>query len=122
MNSRSSAGRRRKRRYVLLASTDRWRLGDFDQAPARYVVDVAVDRDGLGDQRVRPDAPDIGDHTLGLIPDGEPIDELPLRRARPPPGVPPALRIKSRRFEALRQQAPHHLIREGLHATVGVVD
>ena len=72
--------------------------------------------------RVRADAPDIGRDALDLIPDGEPIDELPLTRARPPPGVMPAPRIKSRRLEALRQQAPHHLVGEGLHATVGVVN
>ena len=50
--------------------------GYLDEFAGFYVVDIAVDGDGLRHERARADAGDIGENGLGLIFDGEEFDEL----------------------------------------------
>jgi hypothetical protein len=54
-------------------------FGDLVQFPRPNIVDIPVDWNGLGDQRVVADAPDVGDEAGGIIFHGEPINKLALR-------------------------------------------
>ena len=53
--------------------------GYLDQLAGFYVVDVAVDRDGLRHERAGADAGYVGEDRFGLILDGEKFDELGCR-------------------------------------------
>src|SRR5437867_438753 len=49
-------------------------VGDLGQFAGSHIVDVPVDWNGLGDQRVVADAPDVGDEAGGVVFHGEPIN------------------------------------------------
>jgi hypothetical protein len=42
-------------------------FGDLVQFAGPHIVDIPVDRNGLGDQRVVADAPDVGDEAGSVI-------------------------------------------------------
>jgi len=94
----------------------------LDQPAALDIIDIAVDRHVGGHQRMRPDALHVGYDALGLVLDGQPIDEVAFRGAGSLPDIAPAPGPDLRGVEALLQQPAHHLIGEGLHAAIGVMD
>src|SRR5680860_544716 len=98
------------------------RLRYLDQSTGLNVIDIAVDSHRARHKRMRPDAPHVGRDALSLILDGQPIDELTFRGAWTAPDIMPTLCLKFRGVEALPQKRAHHLVGEGLHAAVGVVD
>ena len=98
------------------------RLGHLDQPAGLHVVDIAVDGHASGDEGVGADAGDVGGDALGLVLDGQPIDEIAFRGARRITHVLPAVRSELRGVQALSEERAHHLVGEGLHAAVGVVD
>src|SRR5260370_40381917 len=83
---------------------------------------MAVDRKGGRTERVRANASHIGTNPSLTISDRQPVDDLASVRAWPRAPVMPALRVNHRLLQALRQQAANNFIREGLPATVGVMD
>src|SRR5690606_5975065 len=57
------------------------RLGDLDETTGLHVVDVAVDGDPAGHERMLTDARDVVDDALRLVLDGQPLDVLGDRRS-----------------------------------------
>src|SRR5438094_6640479 len=96
--------------------------GDFLQPASPYVVNVSVDRNSPGNQRVVPNAPHVGDDGSRIILHREPINELTLRRSWAFPDIAKAAGRELRRLEATGEEIPHHLVREEQHAAVGVVN
>jgi hypothetical protein len=96
--------------------------GDLYELAGFYVVDVAVDRDGLRHERAAADAGYVGEDGVGLVFDGEEFDELGCGRARAFAYVFEALGGEGGGFEAVGEEATDDIVREELHAAVGVVD
>jgi len=102
--------------------TDFCRLGHFHERTGFYIVKIAVDLDSWRHERVRANAPHIGNNASMNISDRQPVDELASVRAWPCTAVMPAPRVDRRLLQAPRQQTADNFIGERLHATVGVMD
>src|SRR5262249_45049047 len=96
--------------------------GDFFELASPHIIDVPVDRNGPGNQRMTADALHISDDPSRVILHREPIDELTFRRSRTLPDIAKPVRSEFCCLEAAGKEAPHHLVSEEQHAAVGVVD
>src|SRR5215469_10412377 len=96
--------------------------GNFFQLAGSYVVNVSVDRNRLGNQRMVANAPDVRYDGRRIILHGEPIDKLTFRRPRPLPDIAKAVGGELGGLETTGKEIPHHLVGEEQHAAVGVVD
>ncbi len=111
----------RQTRRLLRLSGPR-RFGNFVQLAGLHIVDVPVDGDVTGHQRVTADAYDVLDDAPGVVRDRHPVDVLAFRRAWPRLRVAPAALIQARGLETFGEEAAHDLIREQLHAAVRMMD
>src|SRR6266704_450408 len=66
---------------------------DFVEPAGFHVVEIAVDRDVAGDQRMVAKPANVSHDAPPLLLDREPVDKIPFRRARPLPTVVPAAGI-----------------------------
>ncbi len=96
--------------------------GTSTRRPRPDVVDISVDRDALGDERMVPDALDVVGDAACLVGDRQPVDVGGLGRARTLPDVIETLGSERRGLEAVGEQAADHLVGEELHPAIGVVD
>ncbi|EAU65160.1 hypothetical protein STIAU_4203 [Stigmatella aurantiaca DW4/3-1] len=96
--------------------------GNLDQTARLDVVDESVDGDALGHQGAGADALHVHHHALREILDREPVHELALGRAGTSADVLPLALVEHRRLEAALEQLAEGLLREELHAAVGMVD
>lgn len=87
-----------------------------------HVVDVAVDGDGFGDERVIADAGDIVEDRLLLVLDGEPFDEFAGARAGAFANIAKAVGSKLGGFEAGIEKVTHGVVGKELHAAIGVMN
>jgi len=55
------------------------RLGHLNQTSGGHVVDVAVDRDPAGHERMGTDPGDVLDNALRVVRDGQPVDVVGFR-------------------------------------------
>src|SRR6266550_9498948 len=94
----------------------------FDQLARVDVVDVAVDGDGLRHERAGANAGHVCDDGLVLVFDGEPFDELCGSGTGAFAYVLEALGGEGGGFEAVGEEAAHHIVGEEEHAAVGMVD
>ena len=106
---------------ALGGAADRGGLWHFHQSPRFYVVDVAVDRNVGGNQRVRSNPGHVVGHTLGQVIDRQPSDELTGLGTGPIAGIMPAGFVDRGRFYAAGQQARDCASRKGFHAAVRVL-
>src|SRR3954451_22486319 len=56
-------------------------LRHLDEAACRDLIDVAVNRDITRNEGMASDPLHVDGHALGLLADGQPVDEVPLSRA-----------------------------------------
>src|SRR3979490_3332126 len=96
--------------------------GHFDQFARVNVVDVAVDWDGLRHERTSADAGHVCDDGLVLVFDGEPLDELCGGGTGAFADICEAFRSEGGGFQAVGEEAAHHIVGEEEHAAIGVVD
>ena len=87
-------------------------FGDFLQVAAPHVVDIPVDRNRLGDQRVVANPLHVSDDPSRVILHRESIDKLTFRRSRPPSDIAKSIGSEFRRLEAAGKKVPHHLVGE----------
>src|SRR5829696_955843 len=135
--SRRIAGgeRRSPRGAGFVASMDGWlrgdrlaggaghgRLLDLDQPARAHVVQEAVDRDGRRDEGMVADTADVVHDGPLLVVDAQPVDVLAEDRAGALADVREPVRAEPGCLEAGLQQLGDLLVREELHAAVGVVD
>ena len=97
-------------------------FGYFNEVPGVDVVDVAVNRNMLCDERMLTDAAYVLNHTRSLILDGVPFYELTCARSMTVLRIRPSFTVKLCGFQTISKQIADHVVREKLHATVGVVD
>src|SRR5437867_9476265 len=97
-------------------------LRHFDELARVYIVDVAVDWDGLRHERAGANAGHVCDDGLVLVFDGEPFDELCGGGTGAFAYVLEALGGEGGGFEAVGEEAAHHIVGEEEHAEVGVVN
>src|SRR3989475_438165 len=81
--------------------------GDFLQLASSYVVNISVDRNGPGNQRVVANAPHVGDSSRIILHRG-PINELTLRRSGAFPDIAKAVGREFCGLEATGKKIPHH--------------
>jgi len=106
------------RRYLA----GRGGFGHFEELAGFHVVDVAVNRDGTGHQRVLPNALHVFHYARGQVFDGEKGNEFRLVGAGALAHVVPSLLVHGSGFQALSQQVTDNFVGEVLHAAVGVVN
>src|SRR5262245_28913703 len=82
----------------------------FDQAPALYVVDVTVDRNVRGDQRMLADAAHVLPHALLVVRKCLPLDEVPVRGPVAVLRIAPFLAVEAGRLQVILQQVPDDLV------------
>src|SRR5262252_2273148 len=71
----------RMKKNRLRSFADLCGLGDLDQLAALYVVDITVDRDIRGHERMLADALDVVAHALCIVFYREPLDVVTRTRA-----------------------------------------
>src|SRR5258708_34356269 len=87
-----------------------------------HIVEVAVDWNGLGDERMIADAGDVVEHGLFLVADGEPLDVFTGAGARALADILETLRGERRGFEARGKQIAHDIVGKEFHAAIGMMD
>ena len=95
---------------------------DFEEFAGADVVEVAVDGNGVGDERVIADAGDVVDDRLLLIFDRKPFDVFAGARAGTLADVAEAGGSEFGGFEAGIQKIAHDVVGEEFHAAIGVMD
>ena len=68
------------------------------------------------------DSHDVLEHTLGLIFDCVPVDEMAADRAAAMLGIGPRLAVEICGREIIVEQGAHDLVGKRFHAAIGVVD
>src|SRR5712691_2611207 len=97
-------------------------LGNLYQSSRCDVVDIPVDGNGAGNQRMVSNALDVRDHAFRLLLDRQPIYELTLCGPRPGAGIAPDLSVESGGLQAACEQITHDFVAEQLHAAVRVMN
>src|SRR5258708_31853252 len=88
--------------HLLTSGAGGFGAFDFEEFSGAHIVEVAVDWNGLGDERMIADAGDVVEHGLFLVADGEPLDVFTGAGAR-------ALRSEEHTSEL--QSPDHHVCR-----------
>jgi zinc-binding alcohol dehydrogenase family protein len=98
------------------------RIRHFEKPTGANVVDIAVDRNAAGHERVGADAPDVFDDAALKIGKGEPLNVPTVNRARSDADIAPAIIVQFGGFETLAQEMADDLVGKKLHAAIRVVN
>ena len=106
----------------LTRLTSRRGFRNFHEFSRFHVVDIAVYRNVIGNQRVVSDTHDILDDALRIVGECQPIDVVTFRRPRPVARVAPPTLVQGRGLQAARQEIAHVVVCEQQHSTIRVVN
>jgi len=95
---------------------------DFKELAGADIVEIAVDGNGVGDERVIADARNVIKDCLFLVFDDEPFDVFASARAGALANVAETAGSEFGSFEAGIEKIAHNVVGEEFHAAIGVMD
>ena len=97
-------------------------VGDLIETASLYVIDVAVNRNTIGNQRMPADTLHIIKNAFFLRADGMPFYEMTCRAAAAMLRIGPLLAVKGSRGKTVVQQVRDHRVGKQLHSAICVMD